>query len=345
MTREPLVVQLMFQVETDMKDNLEKKVFMRCFCQGIGVAHHVVPLRSLVVLFLFIAACPAIAQPVDPSRTREKPRLWEVRAAQRYRTVSGFADRNGSMAWHESTVGVSGGLFLPGPGLLRAGAAYAHTRFAFASDTRLGLAGSEPFRRVQEMRLSAQLITPWSSIWSSQVFGAIISAFESGAASDSALSGIAGLGVMRRFSDRLSIGFGALLLHPLGKRAVTVVPIVLADWQMTERLALRSRQDITLTYLLDSRRSLSVAAVGSFFGRKQFRLDERGEIPGGVADLKGFEVGGRITWEPFPALTLQGAVEAALRQNLYLEDRAGREIVDVDLEDALRLSLVVRYRF
>ena len=41
----------------------------------------------------------------------------------------------------------------------------------------------------------------------------------------------------------------------------------------------------------------------------------------------------------------KGAVEAALRQNLYLEDRAGREIVDVDLEDALRLSLVVRYRF
>ena len=259
--------------------------------------------------------------------------------------MSGLADRNGGIAWHESTVGISGGLFLPGPGLLRAGAAYAHTRFAFASDTRLGPAGSEPFRRVQEMRLSAQLLTPWSSTWSSQFFAAVISAFEIGAAPDSALSGVAGLGVMRRFSDRLSTGFGALLLYPLGQQAVTIVPIVLVDWQMTDRLALRSRQDITLTYLLNPRRSLSVAAVGSFFGRKQFRLDEREEIPGGVADLKGFEVGGRITWEPLSALTLQGAVEAALRQNLHLEDRAGREIVDVGLEDALRLSLAVRYRF
>lgn len=318
---------------------------MRCFYQGIGASRRMASLPSLVILFLFIAAFPVIAQPVDPSQTREKPRLWEVHTAQRYRTMSGFADRNGGLAWHESTVGISGGLFLPGPGLLRAGAAYAHTRFAFASDTRLGPAGSEPFRRVQEMRLSAQILTPWSSTWSSQFFGAVISAFETGAASDNALSGITGLGVIRRFSDRLSTGFGALLLYPLGQQAVTVVPIVLVDWQMTERLALRSRQDITLTYLLNPRRSLSVAAVGSFFGRKHFRLDERGEIPGGVAGLKGFEVGGRITWEPFPALTLQGAVEAALRQNLHLENRAGREIVDVDLEDALRLSLAVRYRF
>lgn len=318
---------------------------MRRFYQGIGAARRMVPFRSLVILSLFIATCPAIAQPVDPSRASEKPQRWEVRTAQRYRTMSGLAGRNGGLAWHESAVGISGGRFLPGPGLLRAGAAYAHTRFAFAPDTRLGPAGSEPFRHVQEMQVSAQLFTPWSSTWSSQLFGVVISAFETGAAPDSALSGVAGLGMMRRFSDRLSTGFGALLLYPLGEQAVTVVPIVLVDWQMTDRLALRSRQDIALTYLLNPRRSLSVAAVGSFFGRKQFRLDEKGEIPGGVAALKGFEVGGRITWEPFSALTLQGTVEAALRQNLHLEDRVGREIVDVDLEDALRLSLAARYRF
>ena len=135
------------------------------------------------------------------------------------------------------------------------------------------------------------------------------------------------------------------LLRPLGNRDITVVPIALVDWQVTDRLALRSRQDVTLTYLLDPQRRLSVAAVASFFGRKQFRLDERGVIPDGVAEIKGFEVGGRITWEPSPALTVRGTVEAALGQNLYLEDAAGREIVDLDLEDALRLSLAVDYRF
>ena len=303
------------------------------------------PPRLLGLLLLFIATCAANAQPAGPPEAGEKRRLWTVHTTQRYQTASDFVARDGGVAWYESTIGISGGLFLPGPGLLRAGADYVHTRFAFASSTRLGLSDSEPFRHVQEVRLSAQLLTPWSNIWSSQLFGAVTSGFESGAAPDDALSGIVGLGVARRFSDRLSVGLGGLLLHHMGNQAVTVVPIVLLDWQMTERLALRSRQDVTLTYLLDARRSLSIAAVGSFFGHRQFRLEEKGEIPNGVAAIKGIEAGGRITWEPFPALAVQGAVEAALRQNLYLEDRAGREIVDVELEDALRLSLVVRYRF
>ena len=303
------------------------------------------PLRPLALLLLFIATCPVIAQPVDPLEAREKQRLWEVRTTQRHQTAGDFQDRDGSLAWYESMLGVTGSIFVPGPGLLRAGMDYAYTRFAFASDTRLGEAGSEPFRHVQEVRLSAQLLTPLSQTWSSQMFGAVVSAFESGAAPADTLSGIAGLGVMYRSSGRLSTGLGALLLRPLGNRDIIVVPIALVDWQVTDRLALRSRQDVTLTYLVDPRRRLSVAAVASFFDRKQFRLDERGVIPDGVVELKGFEVGSRVTWEPSPALTVHGAVEVALGQNLRLENGAGREIVDLDLKDALRLSLAVDYRF
>ena len=302
-------------------------------------------MRSLVVLLLFIAACPTNAQPAGPPEAGEKRRLWALHTTQRYQTASNFVDRDGGVAWYESTVGISGGIFLPGPGLLRAGADYVHTRFTFASNTRLGQSDSDLFRHVQEVRLSAQLLTPWSRTWSSQLFGAVTSGFESGAAPDDALSGIAGLGVARRFSDRLSIGLGGLVLHQMGSRTVAVVPIVLLDWQMTERLALRSRQDVTLSYLLDPRRRLSVAAVASFFGRKQFRLDEAGPVPAGVAELKGFEIGGRVVWEPSAGLTVHASVEAARRQHLRVEDRAGRELVDLDLEDALRLSLAVRYRF
>lgn len=319
---------------------------MRRFRQAVKTLFQARPLRSLAILFLCAAVCPAIAQPPGgPPDDGEKPRIWEVHTAQRYRTMSGLADRNGSMAWHESTVGISGGLFLPGPGLLRAGAEYAYTRFAFADDTRLGLAGSEPFRHVQEVRLSAQLLTPWSSTWRSQLFGAITSGFESGAAPDNAFSGIAGLGVVRRFSDRLSIGLGGLLLGHMGSEGTIVVPIVLLDWQITERLALRNRREITLAYLLDPQGRLALEAVASFFGSKQFRLDGAGAVPGGVAEIEGFDVGGRVVWEPFPALTVDGTVGAALEQVLRIESHVGREIADVDLEDALQLSLTVRYRF
>ena len=198
-------------------------------------------------------SCSCSLQPDRPSHNRlthfearVKRRLWEVHTTQRYRTAGDFRDRHGSLGY-ESMLGVTGSSFLPGTGLLRAGVDYAHTRFAFASDTRLGAAGSEPFRHVQEVRLSAQLLTPLSKTWSSQLFGAVINAFESGAALDDVLSGIAGLGVMYRSSERLSIGLGALLLRPLGNREIIVVPIALVNWQVTDRLTLRSREDITLT--------------------------------------------------------------------------------------------------
>jgi len=306
---------------------------------------HANALWSFVILFLFIATCQATAQPAHPLRAQEKPRFWEVRAMQRYRTMSGFAERSGSLAWYESAVSISGRLFLRGPGLLRVGTDYTHTRFAFASDTRLGASGSEPFRHVREVRLSVQLLTPWSDAWSTLALGTVVSAFEAGAAPHDALSGGTVLGVIRRLSDHLSTGFGTLLLKPLGEQVVTALPLVLVDWQITDRLALRSRQEITLTYLLGPRRRFSVAAVGAFFGRKQFRLGTKGDIPDGVAKIKGIEVGGRVIWEPSPALVVQGALEVVLCQNLRLEDRAGRDLVDVALENALRLSLVARYRF
>ena len=139
---------------------------------------------------------------------------------------------------------------MPGPGLLRGGAGYVYTRFSSGSPLRSDDAGLEPFGDVEEIRLSAQVFTPWSRTWSTQLFGVVSSAFESGAAPDDALSGVAGLGMTCRFSDRLSAGFGALLLHQLDSQAITFVPIVLVDWRITQRLALRSRQDVTLTYLL-----------------------------------------------------------------------------------------------
>ena len=232
-----------------------------------------------------------------------------------------------------------------GAGLLMAGADYTHTWFAFASGTRLGLSASEPFRHVRDVRLFVQFLTPWSESWSSLAFGTVVSAFEVGAAPEGALSGVVGLGMMRRLPGHLSIGFGVLLLHPLGEQIVTVLPFILVDWQITDRLALRSRQDIPLTYFLDPRQRLSVAAVGSFFGRRQFRLDQSGGIPDGVTDVKGIEVDARVVWEPLPALVVEGAVEATLKQNLRLEDRARREIIDVDLEDGLRLTFAARCRF
>ncbi len=300
--------------------------------------------RSLSVLLLLGATHLAAAQPGVRPETAAQPRLWTVHATQRYQTASELEERRGRMAWHESTVGLSTGIFLPGVGLLRAGVDYAHVRFAFAPDLRLDSADPVPFRRVQAMRLSAQIFRPLSTTWNSQIFGAVTSTFESAALPDDALSGVVGLGVMRRFSDRLSAGLGAILLYPLGNQAVTLVPIALVDWQIADRLTFRSRRDITLSYQVDTRGRLSVAAVGALFDRRQFRLDGRGAVREGVAELKGLEVGGRVTWKPAAALTVLLSAGTTLGQELTLEDRTGRKVVDLDVDAALQLTLALRYR-
>ena len=298
-----------------------------------------VTLPCLAFFLVLVAASPVGAQ------AAEAPRRWEVRAEQRYRRAGDLGNEMGSLAWHESIIGVHGGAFVPGPGLVRGGVGYAYTRFSLGSPLRMGGTESKTLGDVAEIRLSVQVFTPWSRTWSSQLFGVLSSAFESGAAPDDAVSGAVALGATRRFSGRLSAGFGALLLHQLDSRAVTVVPIALVDWQITERLALRSRQGVTLTYVLDARQRLSVAGVVSFFDRKQFRLDDSGAASGGTVEIGGYAVGGRVTWRPAPGLTLEGGVEAPLGQSLRVRDRSGRMVFDTDMNDGLQLSVSLRYRF
>ena len=302
-------------------------------------------LPCLAFLLVLAAASPVAAQAAEPSRGAEAPRRWEVRAEQRCRRAGGLGNGVGSLAWHDSMVGVHGGAFVPGPGLVRGGVGYAYTRFSLGSPIRTGGTESKTLGDVAEIRLSVQVFTPWSRTWSSQLFGVLSSAFESGAAPDDAVSGAVALGVTRRFSGRLSAGFGALLLHQLDGRAVTVVPIALVDWQITDRLVLRSRRDVRLTYVLDARQRLSVAGVVSLFDRKQFRLDDSGAVSGGTVEIDGYAVGGRVTWRPAPGLALEGGAEAALGQSLRVHDRSGRTVFDTNMDDGLQLSVSVRYRF
>ena len=299
----------------------------------------------LLLLLALAAALPSAAQPAESARNGKIPRRWEVHAGHRYQTPGHLGNGQGELAWHDSVAGFRGGIFLPGLGLLRGGVDYAYTRFSSGSAFRLDDAVLETFGHVEEIRLSVQAFTPWSKTWSSQLFAVVSSAFESEAAPEDALSGAVALGMTRRFSARLSAGFGALLVHQMEGHSITILPIPLVDWRITQRLTLRSRQDVTLTYLLGAQQRLSVAAVASFFERRQFRLADSGALAGGAVELGGYTLGFRLTWRPAPVLALEGTVEAPLDQNLRVLDRRGRKVVDTAVEDGLQLSVTVRYRF
>lgn len=306
-------------------------------------------LPCLILMLMLSLAVQSWGQSSGPSRAGERPRPWEIHASQRYRTSGVLGNRQGSLAWHDSSVGAAGGAFLPALGLIRGGVEYVATRLSFGSPLRIDSGAFELSGQVEEYRLSAQVFTPWSKRWSSQLFGVVSSAFEPGVAPNEALSGASGVGMTHRFSDRLSAGFGALLLHQLDSQAVNFVPIVLLDWRVTERLTLRTREGVTLTYTIGARQRLLIAAVASFFQRRQFRLNESaefpGEFPGGVLEIDGYAAGCRIIWRAAPGLTLAGTVEAPLDQNLRIHDRTGLKVVDVGVEGGLQLSVTARYRY
>ena len=167
---------------------------------------------------------------------------------------------------------------------------------------------------------------------------------ESGADVDDAIYGQVGIGVTYKISEHFSIGPGFFVNRSVSDDS-TVFPIALVDWQITDRLSFRARRDFRLSYVLDANRTLTLSAVGSPFERKEFRLDDAGPVPGGVAELKAMTLGGALRWQPIQPLTVKGNLAAVINQTLTIEDRSGREVVDEDLKTSVEMMVSVRYRF
>ncbi len=272
------------------------------------------------------------------------PPTWGVSASQHYQVPSDFKDRSGGMSSYDAGVRLQRGFNMRGVGRFEFGLGYTYTRFDFASNTELDFSSTSLFRDIHEPTLSVRFVTRVGPRLGVRVFGSVKSSMEEGAAFDDSVHGGIGVGTMYRISPSLSLGISLFVRVPLDGET-RIFPFPFIKWDITDRLALTTNRGIALSYLLDPSRQIRISAMASYFGRKQFRLDDRGSVPGGIATISDISVGGRLEWQLFTRLIMQGDIGVVLKPNLTIEDQSGQDVVDEDLEQTLRMGLTVTYRF
>ncbi len=297
----------------------------------------------LYVVLGLIRVQIATAQPPEISTDHQLLKFWAAEALQRYRAASDIEQRRGSLGFYDSEFKV-GRSQRTRIGVLKLGAAYTYTHFNFADDTDLGLSVAKPFETVHDARVSLQLSTRFYPRWFGRIGADIGTRKASGASIDDAIYSRIVLGASYQISDHFAIGSGMLVRISFAED-FSILPLLLIDWQITDRLSFRSRSDFRLSYVVDARRTLTLSAVTAPFGRKQFRLDDTSAVPSGIVELKAIKVGAALRWQPIQPLTIKGDLFAAINQELTIDDQSGRNVVDVALKNSVEIMASIRYRF
>lgn len=151
--------------------------------------------------------------------------------------------------------------------------------------------------------------------------------------------------VNRRVNEKFGFGFGFIGRTALEEDA-TVFPIAGLQWMISERLLLRTTDEILLQWFPDEKRAWELDWRTSFRNR-DYRLP--GELDtsarGGVLAERQFSSTAGARWQflPFASVRLYGGL--AFARTIELRDRDGNELEDRDVDSALLGGLEARVRF
>ncbi len=308
-------------------------------------------LSSLLLTTLLLAA-PDSALPQEEPQKRLGP------AAAGWTSFS----RGGAVYQFDSDLD-NGAEFSAGRFNLEAGFGYSWTRrnsaalalsyslddYSFSNQSA-GQAGSiTPWDDIHSLSLSLPVRWGVSERWSSFFVPSLRSTGESGAEfSDTISAGLLG-GFAYRFGDRLTIGPGLGLFSELEDNA-TIFPILIIDWQITDKLSLETGRGLaatlgpglTLNYQLNPTWNV---AVGGRYEKLRFRLDTNGETAGGIGEDRSFPLYASVThrFTPKAAASLVGGLE--LGGELRQEDEDGTRIASESYDPAPFLGLTFNIRW
>lgn len=150
-------------------------------------------------------------------------------------------------------------------------------------------------------------------------------------------------------SDRLRIGPGLGVFSQI-EDDVSVFPILLIDWRITDRLALRTgagfaaTQGPGLTLDWQATDTLSLG-LGARSEDSRFRLDDSGPAPGGVGEETGFPIYATATWRPLPYASLVAVAGAKVAGSLRLENANGQTQAKDDYDAAPFVGIAGSLRF
>ncbi len=218
--------------------------------------------------------------------------------------------------------------------------------YRFSGPTRFG-AGS-PWGDIHTLGAGGRVSYRLAPGWSLLAMPSLKISREDGAAWDDAVTYGGILSVNRRFGTTLTIGIGAGGFSNLEK--VTVIPLAVVNWQITDRLRLGNPlrpgptgpAGMELSYRLDDDWEM---ATGAAYRLNRFRLDKSGTIPGGIGEERAVPVWGRISCRLDRHLHLDLVAGAMLAGRVTVEDGGGHEMASDRYDPAPFISLAGAYRF
>lgn len=171
---------------------------------------------------------------------------------------------------------------------------------------------------------------------------------ERGSWSRGIIGGGAG-GISYAFSKDLIIGGGVGVRSQLEDSAL-IYPIVVLDWQITDRLSLDTRlttgwanqSGAELVYELAEDLDLSFAVV---FDYERFRLDSSGPVPGGVGTTEALPLALTLTWEPFKDATISIYAGATVYGRIKVTDPSANDVFASTYDPAAIIGFQGAIRF
>lgn len=212
-----------------------------------------------------------------------------------------------------------------------------------------GFGGSDPWGRVRELRLSAFMQYAFDDRWTLFGIPSLRYNAESGASlSDGRTAGLlAGAGY--RVSDRLTIGPGLGVFSEL-EDDTSIFPILIIDWQITDRLSLETGRGFAASRGPGLRLRWAYSprwqfALGARYEKFRFRLDDQDSAPGGVGEEKAVPLYAMAEYSFSPDVKLSLFGGSKVGASLRLENASGQRLRESDLSNAPFFGASVRANF
>ena len=307
-----------------------------------------------------------------PARTRSVKRLLSVGMLLLAPSILASEESRQYGPWLVST---AGGVvnqfeadFSDGPGsvsvqrmFVEAGVGYAWNRqtsvslslgagtadYDFSSEAAID--GAQPWGRINDYRLSLPLRFAPTERTSAIIIPSLRSYAESGASSSEGRSvGILG-GFSYRFSDSLSLGPGLGWFDDVGDES-SAFPIILVDWQISDRWSLNTGRGlaasqgpgVTLNYKVSDQWTSGITAR---YEETRFSLKQRPTRVASVGQDSSAPLLLVLDYSPWPMTNITAVLGVELAGTLSLEDDAGREIAESDVDAAVVAGITFSSRF
>jgi len=276
----------------------------------------------------------------------ERPLEFSLVGGVRQTFQRDFNNAAGEIAVFRSAAGASVDLPIDRRSTLSFSVLAQHSSYDLEDATALAPNG-DPFDDLIDLTAGVTFSRRFGERWSAFAGAIVQEASEIGEDPDDSVTFEGGGGVGYTFSEDLSVAIGLFVDERL-EDDTTVRPLVRIEWQIDERTRFltigptpfgpgaRLERDLDDDWMLTLR---------ALYENREFRLGDDGVAPEGVLEDEEITLGVGLVYQPDETVRASLGVGAVLFQELELENRFGREIVDVETEPTVFVEFTLSIAF